>query len=200
TIVVLHPPVLVPLDPQRMRQVQPGAIALDHVRCPIPTERGFHRHIQIRAGPLELGHEVRRRVIDPRRRHLLAVRVQDHKHRPTAMQVDPYIRCHQSLLATGETETPSVTQPQGPPERGGSTTTNQPHIASGVQRNTITWIAHSGVATPRAADWHVGDGLTIELPAWSGRPRPPSVARPFRRSGACWRTVGYADSPDVSTC
>jgi hypothetical protein len=46
--VVLHPPVLEPPDPQRMRQMHPAPRLRDDIRCPIPPPRGLQHHLRRR--------------------------------------------------------------------------------------------------------------------------------------------------------
>ena len=93
--VVLHPPVGVAGDPQRMGQMQPGPALGDHVRRPVPPPARLHRHLRLRAaGSDDLQRQVRRRVVDPRPRHPVPVLVQHDHHRPLPVQVDPYVRSH----------------------------------------------------------------------------------------------------------
>ena len=64
--VVLHPPVLVAGDPQRVRQMQLGAALGDHIGRPVPAPRRLHRHLRLGAASGDdLGGQVRRRVVDP---------------------------------------------------------------------------------------------------------------------------------------
>jgi hypothetical protein len=100
--VVLHPPVLVADDPQRMGQMQPGTALGDHVDRPLPAPARLHRHLRLRpAGGDDLSSQISWRVVDPTPRHPLALIVQHDDNRSAPMQIDPHIRTQMSLLARG---------------------------------------------------------------------------------------------------
>jgi hypothetical protein len=121
-IVVLDAAMLIALDPQRMSQVQPMPSRPDHVRRPIPAERRLHRDLQPVADVGQRQRQVLRRVVDLRRRQPLTITVQSNDHRTTPVQVDTYIRSHQSLLAQRWTRRLELhPEPRVPTERGGST-------------------------------------------------------------------------------
>ena len=64
--VVLHPPIGVTGDAQRMSQVQPGAALGDHVGRPVPPPACFHRHLRLRtAGGGDLPSQVDGAVVEP---------------------------------------------------------------------------------------------------------------------------------------
>ena len=88
-------------DPQRMSQMQAGTTLGDDVGRPLPAPRRLHCHLGGRsAGGDDLAGQVRG-AIDPTPRHPLPVLVQHDHHRLAPVQVDSYVRSHESLLARG---------------------------------------------------------------------------------------------------
>jgi hypothetical protein len=50
THVVLHPPIRETLHPQRVRQVDLGVSAVQHIDCPVPAVGRFEHDLGVRAG------------------------------------------------------------------------------------------------------------------------------------------------------
>ena len=124
-LVVLHPPVLERLDPQRMRQMHLGAQLLQRVDRPVPAVGGLEHHLRGLAGPGHHRGQPLDVVADPDALQRVTVGGHPDDHRPSPVQIDSHELltgigfAHRGLLRRTDVSTASLTHWRSPTRSGG---------------------------------------------------------------------------------